>query len=526
MTQKRTYILFILVAMVLLMCKTSSVLSDEDKKQLLLANDFFEQENYIKALEIYQKIYPKDSLNAELNYKIGVCYFDTKTDKYKAFNYFKKAYDKGLREAAFYVGWGYQLRLQFDEAEKYFNEYLKIKKNPVFTEEQVNKHLEEIQIAKYLLENKKNVEVVNLGKTINTQYPEYTPLLNADETMLIFTSRRADSYGGKKDAYNQYFEDVYISYKDEKTEQWLQAENAGDIINTTGHDAAVGLSADGNRLVIYRTGADSLSGDLYYSVFEDSSWSVPVKFPEPINSEYNETSAALSSDGNMIIFSSDRPGGYGGKDLYVIRKLPTGEWSLPMNLGKKINSPYDEDAPFLLGDDRTLYFSSQKKSMGGYDIFKSHWINNTLWSMPQNLGYPINTPDDDVFFSLSPSGAYGYFSSYREKNNYGNFDLYKVIFETDIKDLVIIKLNVLNHVNSPIRAKIQAFEFGKKSPFGIYYTNRLTGKALLILDRAKDYIIDIEAKGMKKLRQKVSFLGIKEQELHKTIRLKPAPQQE
>jgi hypothetical protein len=507
-------------------CKSTSLLTEEDNKQLQIANDYFEQENYIKALEIYQKLYPKDSLNPEINYKIGVCYFDTKIDKYKAFKYFKTAYEKGLKEASFYLAWSYQLQVDLEKAENLFTQYLKIKKNPVFTQEEVQKHLEEIEIAKYLIENKLDVEIINLGPNINTKFPEYTPLLNADESMIIFTSRREDSFGGKKDAYNQYFEDVYVSYKNEKTEQWEKAKNIGDIINTPTHDAAVGLSADGNTLIIYRTSDDSLSGDLYYSVFEDSSWSVPVKFPEPINSSYNESSAALSSDGNMIIFSSDRPGGYGGKDLYVIRKLPTGEWSLPMNLGKKINSEYDEDAPFLLGDDRTMYYSSQKKSMGGYDIFKAHWISNTLWSMPQNVGYPINTTDDDVFFSLSPSGAYGYFSSYRDKNNYGSYDLYKVIFETDIKDLVIIKLNVLNHVNTPIRAKIQSFEFGENAPFGIYYTNKLTGKALLILDKTKDYIIDIEAEGMKKLRQKVSFLGIKEKELQKTIRLKPAQNNE
>jgi hypothetical protein len=174
-------------------------------------------------------------------------------------------------------------------------------------------------------------------------------------------------------------------------ETWSNATNAGIPLNTYVQDATVGLSPDGESMIIYRTAAGLVSGDLFETRKQDGLWQVPALMTDQINSAAHEPSASIAPDGHEIYFTSDRPGGFGGRDLYRIRRLPNGEWSMPLNLGPTVNTPYDEDAPFLHSDGVTLFFSSTgHNTMGGYDIFKTQCIDPDMngWTEPENMGYP------------------------------------------------------------------------------------------------------------------------------------------
>ena len=492
-----------------------------DKSAYKKANALFEEGYYHSALQIYLKLFPEDSLNAKLNYRIGVCYFDTKTEKAKSFQYFKRSYENGTDEAAFYLAWCYQLRYEFSLATKYFMQYDLLKGNRIFTKEEVLKHLKEIKIAIDLKQTAEEREVVPIKPNINTVYDDYTPLISADESFMIFTSRRKGSTGNKLDPHGRYFEDIYISYNDSLGD-WQKANSIGANINTESHDACVGLSADGRTLIVYRTDETGISGDLYHSYLEGNEWSTPEKLPGYINSTFIESSAAVSSDGNMMIFSSTRAGGFGGKDLYRIVKLGNGEWSLPQNLGAAINGPYDEDAPFLHADGKTLYFSTNGDlSMGGYDVVKSSFDRQERrWLKPKNLGYPINTPDDDIFFVLTTNGQKGYYSSYGKKG-IGNADIYQINFNPNTQNLLVIKTKVLDASGAPLKGKVLVFEKGNKKRIAEYNANPNNGKILMILDKQKTYVLVTSADDYKTSKETVFYHNVAMDEIQKTITLKP-----
>ncbi len=194
------------------------------------------------------------------------------------------------------------------------------------------------------------------------------------------------------------------------------------------------------KMIVYRTNKELTGGDLYFSVFENTNWSNLEKLPEAINSKYAESSASLSEDGNILYFSSDRDGGYGGKDIYRSIRFGNGDWSLPLNLGPTINSKFDDDAPFISADGKSLYFSSKgHKTIGGFDIFKlSLKEDGNSWSLPQNLGYPVNTVKDDIYFVTTEDENKGYYSSSRD-GGYGGQDIYRINLIDKNQMVVIVK---------------------------------------------------------------------------------------
>jgi outer membrane protein OmpA-like peptidoglycan-associated protein len=344
------------------------------------------------------------------------------------------------------------------------------------------------------------VSITNLGNTINSKYADYSPLISADGSFLIFTSRRAETTGGMKDeSIDSYYEDIYFS--EQINGEWVQAKNIGAPINTNYHDATVGLSPDGQKLFIYND--NSGSGDIYECTLEGEKWSNPVKLPEVINSKYNEYTASFSPDGNAIYFVSDKPGGIGGKDIYVSYKDENGAWKESENLGKNINTEMDEDAVFMHADGSTLYFSSQgHKSMGGYDIYKSTF-NKTqkTWSKPTNLGFPINSGDDDVFFVMLANGKTAFYTSKKE-GGFGDADIYRIDFN-EVSDslqktpqLTLLKGIVVDAKNNePLFAQIEITDNVTGNLISTFQSNATTGKYLISLPSGKNYGINVNATG-------------------------------
>lgn len=397
----------------------------QSKRQLKEAETYFAYEEYALAIPLYEAYLedePRLDKIIEISYKLGFCYLQT-AQKGKALPYLELVYQqkpKYHKNLTYYLAQSYHFQHQWDKAEQFY----KIAAKESDFAKDVPKHLEELNFGREYTQNPSRVVVENLGDVLNSPYPEYVPVISEDESILLFTSRRPNTTGGEKDIDQEYFEDIYISEK--KDGKWTPPKNMPRPINGDSHDACIALSPDGKTLFVYKTGSGkSKMGDIYYSKRNaDDTWSDPKSMGDRINTKYREPSISITHDGNTVYFSSDRPGGFGGLDIYKSTKNDQGEWSEPINLGPTINTPYDEDAPFI-HNETMLYFSSQgHSSMGGYDVFVSEF-NGKEWTKPQNLGSPINTADDDIYFVVSADNKRGYFSSGRA-GGLGDKDLYMI----------------------------------------------------------------------------------------------------
>jgi len=491
----------------------------DDKAMFVKAQQFLDDENYPKALELFQQVLERNQNNANWNYKLGICYLHSATEGSRAVNYIEKAVaqtslnsntnsfseTKAPILAYRYLADAYHRSYRFDEAidtYKKFKTFVSEKDKKTLSE--IDRSIEICNNAKELTSKPVNLVLKNLGANINTQYAEYSPVVSVDESMLLFTSRRPKNDSDKVvDVDGRYFEDIYISYYEEGT-GWSEAKNIGTPINTPGHEATIGLSADGQILFIYKD--DEEEGSIYITHLEGDFWTVPEKVGGDVNSPYWESHATLSADGNTLYFVSNRPGGYGGRDIYKCKKLPTGEWSAAMNLGPTINTPYEEDAPFLHPDGKTLYFSSQgHNSMGGFDIFYSHPVDTGKggWTEPVNIGYPVNTTADDVFYVPTVDNKRAYFSSFSQ-DSYGDKDIYMLTLpEKEESKLTVFRGAVVDDFGkTPEGITITVSDANNGDMVGNYLPNPKTGKYLFILPHGKTYNITYEADGYHKVTNK------------------------
>jgi outer membrane protein OmpA-like peptidoglycan-associated protein len=330
----------------------------------------------------------------------------------------------------YWIGQSYQYGKNFDKAIQYYTAYKgqaakSNKPGSAMSAEETDRRIVECQNGKEFMAAPQNFSIINIGKEVNSEYEDYAPVLNEDETQLVFTTRRRDGNMNENVfSDNKPWEDIFISTR--SGDKWTRAKNIGAPVTTLNHESTTALSRDGNTLLINK---DENNGDIYVTSRKSGNdpWSVPEPL-EGVNSSYSELSASLSTDGSTLYFSSDRPGGLGGFDIYIATKGKRGEWTKIKNLGPGINTASDEEGPFIDHDGKILYFSSKgRKSMGGYDIFKATLVDakDNKWSEPVNLGYPINTPANDVFFVGTKDGKRGYYSSVRE-DGVGYSDIYRI----------------------------------------------------------------------------------------------------
>ncbi len=480
------------------------------------------EENYALALKYFMSAYQIDSTNANINYKVGYCYLQSATEKDKALFFLEKAaknigrnyVDMEPREKKapemtyYYLGIAYRLAYKFNESSVYLSKFKDIvgaknKELATDIERQIETNFNAIELAK----DTAIVTIINLGDSINTQYADYSPVITADESILIFTSRRTGSTGGEKDITDQYYEDIYYSLK-KKDGTWSQPKSIGETVNTNGNEANIGLSADGQQLFIYK---DNNGGDIYYSNLEGDRWNYPIALNSNINSKNWETHATMTTDGNTLYFVSDKKeGSYGGRDIWRCVKLPNGQWSLPLNLGPTINTPYDEESPFIHPDGVTMFFSSKgHKNMGGFDIFKTVKDDEGKWGTPENLKAPINTPDDDIFYVQSADGKRGYFSSVR-KGGFGEKDIYMINFETSQAEPLTLLKGYLTFDGSkdkiPADVHISATDIESGLVVQDVKPNSITGKYILILtpgNEGRTYAISYEAEGYQPITETI-----------------------
>lgn len=484
---------------------------------------------YQRALDYYLKIHRVAPNNAMLNYKIGNCYLYS-IQKSKCIEFYEKAFKINpaiAPDILFVLGRGYHLSMQLDKAIEYYKKYLNSLSPKELQEKQmdIKKYIEECEFGKELSKTPIRVFIDNCGPNINTMNPEYNAIISTDESVMMFTARRPDTFGeGRDEQDNLFFEDIYIAYAEGN--DWGPSKNVGKPLNTPDHDATVGLSADGQTLFTFN--GSNNGGDILVSVLKGSEWSKPDDGPMKkfINTDYKESSASFSFDGKTMYFVSDREGGYGGLDIYMSTwDAEKKRWGQPKNMGATICTRYNEEGVFMHPDGRTLYFSSRgHKTMGGYDIFRSTLGDDGLWTEPENIGYPVNTPDDDVFFVINASGKRGYMSSVRD-DGMGDYDIYQVTFrgpekppvlqnednllaqvapvsDVVIEDAVEIKTTRLTIVKGTIQdgitlqnleASIEIVDNEKNEVVSISASNSATGKYLVTLPSGKNYGIAVKA---------------------------------
>jgi len=455
--------------------------------------NYFKIKNYDAAVKQLDQAVELGASDPYVLYMLGTAYLNmpNATDQLKAINSFEKL-DKsksfnGLPDEVFYaMAQVYHKNLQLEKAENYYDKYLGlIKGKDAKLEKEVALKKQQNQNAVRLMSQKKQINMVQMAPPLNTEYTEYNPVVSADQSIMAFTTLRPNQRGGK------LVEEIYTATKNQGN--WGNLSKVE--LSTSENVGTAGISPDGQQMLIFI--GSGAKGNIYIMNKDGDGWSVPAPL-KGLNSSSLESTASITPDGKRIYFASNRPGGFGGMDIYVTETLANGNWGNVKNLGAEINSKYDEDAPFIHPDMKTLYYTSNGMgSMGGRDIFKSVVIGG-VWNTPENMGYPINTPLDDNYFTLTADGSRGFFSSDRQ-GGYGGQDIYTFEMPEQYANipLTMLKGKILaGDDGKPVPTKIKVVDNEDNTKVDyVYDPDPKTGNYLIILPPGKNYDLIIESEG-------------------------------
>jgi len=401
----------------------------KDQELFLEAEYFLMFEDYNDALPYYLDLYRTYPENSNLAYRIGICYLGISGSKHLAIEYLEQAaknseasYREGsLRQktapytAWFFLGNAYRINFQFEKAREAYRRYRETLldddyDNILFIEHQIDV----CDNAREIMDNPVRYDEENIGEKFNDSNSNFNPVISSDGNRFAYMSSL------------KFYDAVFFSEKDRN--KWSDPVNITPDLLSDG-DLYISCLADGGN-TLYMSKDDDIDSDIYFSTYNGDSWSPAEAVSDLINTRYWESHAFVTEDGSAMIFSSNRPGGLGGLDLYISYKDNRGKWGQPINLGPEINTPFNEDRAFLVDNGNKLFFCSQGHyNLGGFDLFKSEKLENNNWSKPENLGYPINSPDDDVFFMPVGDGSSGYISVNREGKGFGKEDIYLIKFK-------------------------------------------------------------------------------------------------
>lgn len=347
----------------------------------------------------------------------------------------------------------------------------------------------------------------NMGSNINTQYDDYHPSITVDDNTIIFTTNLPTANPRVKQ------EDLFSAQK--VNDQWNKSVPLVSI-NTKTNEGAQSITADGKTMYFTICGApDGLgSCDIYISKKVGQNWTKPVNLGAPINSKYWESQPSCSADGRTLYFASNRPNGQGKKDIYVSYLQSNGQWSAPKNLGPEINTKYDDESPYIHADGLTLYYATDgRPGMGKKDIFGTKKINKDTWATPENLGYPINTNDDEAHLIINAEGTKGYFASNRYGGN-GGFDIYEFTIDETFK----VKPNPVTYVKcfvfdietkAKLGARIILSDIATNEKVFISQSDQLSGECIVPFIEDHEYALSVERPGYLFYSETVSLTTFK-----------------
>jgi hypothetical protein len=453
-------------AMVLLAISFLIISQDKQtspKEMFLEAESNFLYEEYSEALPSYLKLYKADTSNYNICYKAGVCFLNIPYEKTRSIEFLEKAsrnitndYNpNSLKEsnapldALFYLGNAYRINNQLDKALDTYNKFKKVLDPLIFDEQLVNEQIKSIERARKYQKSPIFFSAKNVGETLNSKFAESNAVVSGDESTLVYNVKL------------QFYDALFYSIKENG--QWSAPINIIPDLGVDGDVYATGLSFDGKELLIYRS--DNYDGNLYVTRFANGKWSAIKKLNDNINTKYWESHASLSADGLVLYFTSNRKGSYGDLDIFTASRsdIASDNWINVRNIGPEVNTPFNEETPFVSADGEILYFSSYGHfNMGGYDVFYSTLLENGKWSTPLTMGYPFNTTDDDLFFCPIRNGELGYVCRYYPENgNYGKTDIYEVEVYTKehprkfiLKGILSLSPEIKDYKNINLTAKI------------------------------------------------------------------------
>ncbi len=473
-----------------------------------MANAFklYEDKNFSKALPYYESIFKNHPNEVFVKYMYGISLLNSSNKFENALKMLKDVYEENpeidyieldLSKALFF-------NYKFDEATTMMERFIANKRTTEENKSNAELLKKYIANAKYYHAKPSNINVSNYGTTLNTPDNELFPLISADESVLIYTyngaksktSNNNDSTLNTNSNNVNFTSDIFMSIK---INDQVKSPLPVNSVNTSADEIAVGLSQDAQILYTFMNDTAG-NGDIFESRFNGSNYSPPSKLKGTVNTNSYEGHCSLSPDGKTLYFSSNRPGGFGGKDIYKAVLMPDSTWGDVVNMGDSINTVYDEDFPFIHYDGLTLYFcSNSQKSCGGFDVFKSNIDqNNNTIVRTENMGFPLNSPFDDVNFVLSANGSKGYFNS-SKPGGQGLNDIYTVEIGNDSRKplLYSIKGNITtNELPTEADIKIEIASKGNVL-FNTIKTVAMTGNYIVSLPLGQSYKLTFTCKNEK-----------------------------
>lgn len=412
-----------------------SAFSQANLAKIGLLKRFVTEENWDGAIMVGSQLLKIDKQDVEALYYTGIAYVSAdRPNPEEALSLFKRMEGNPklskYKDYKFWIGRAYLGSLKAKEAQESFTSY----KNDL-NGKKPNSYLDfdlynsQANNAIQFMANPLPVTFKNLGEAINTEVDEAMPFISAEGNILYFSARRAGNVGGLVDPYDgKPYQDVWYSVWDTINQKWGEAENLTSV-NSNEHESVMSISPDGSVMFVYKNViGKTQSGDIWYARNRgEGEWSRPTEYEGPFNTSYYESSASLVNGGKRLFFISERTDGksLGQGDIWVCDRVGRREWGKPTNAGAVINTRWDENSVYSAIDGKTIFFTSNSdKSMGGYDIFRTTYVNG-VWTTPVNLGYPINTSGDERSFCLSADGKKAYISA-RRNDGFGELDVYEV----------------------------------------------------------------------------------------------------
>ncbi len=387
---------------------------------------------------------------------------------------------------------------KYFEARDNFNKYLDFKISNDKFKLSTKKYIKQCDFAIHQVNNPVSFNPVNLGDSINTELDEYWPTLSVDELTIVFTRLlpRYEPNPSVPVSLKTHHEDLYFSYK--INNNWAKAKNMGKLINSGGNEGTQSLSVDGKYYFYTACNRnDSYGGcDIYYVEKKENTWSKPVNVGKPVNSRYKETQPAISSDGQTLFFVSNRPGGKGKLDIWKCSMSEEGYWQEPINLGDSINTTEDDGSPYLHPDGETLYFSSKGHlGMGNADVFIAKMKNNSFCKI-KNLGYPINTFNDEQGLYISSGGTKAFFSSNREENKGKDIYMFDIYKDIQPNPVTYVKGYIADAISKKrLLARIELIELESRETKAAIVSDQYNGTYLVCLPTGNNYALNVSKRG-------------------------------
>ncbi|HKK59898.1 MAG TPA: tetratricopeptide repeat protein [Salinivirga sp.] len=476
------------------------------------ADAFFDEGNFQTALQYYKKAYKKDSTNLELRHNMAICMLSQNMDRKPAIPHLEWVVkqEKFDEYAWFDLAKAYHFNLQFDKAIKNYKKYIKVGKDDEFIKI-AKVSIKQCENAKELIAKPIDVTFNLLNEEINTENNEYQPYIPSDESTLVYTSD--EKYDSR---YKIHINNIFIS--ENENGEWDRPKTVG-VVNSQEDEFVSGLAANDKYLFVKVRRYEAFD-DIFVAEKDGDRISRLEDLGEPVNTGAVESGATLSFTGDTLIFASDRDGGEGGLDLWMAMRLPNGRWGKPVNLGKPVNTPYDEDFPHLMADGKTMFFSSNgPNSMGGFDVFKTTLNADAgKWAAPRNFGYPVNNTYDNLTIAMSRNYRYAYVSDVRKEGK-GGMDIYRVVFNQTDANIFLHKGTFVSANDSiidlPVKDKPEIKVLNKESGelFGKYQYNNSKQQFLLALPPGS-YQLQAEFNGYKPAKRDIFVPDLLEQKVY------------